>query len=291
MTGATVHLVDATLDGGPIVAQEAVPVLPGDDEAALHARIQAVEHRLLPRVVALLLAGAVAVGDDGRHTTIDSAVADASVPVPQAGPPVRLGQDRAGRPRSRARRPRLGARVDRRHGPDAARRRAAGHRRGRRDRLAGDARRAGQDPAPADPRRPARRSPTGGPPPAAPRRRHRAVRARRRQPVPVRRRARAAGHHGRRAHRGDRHRRAVDGPGRGQEPRQRRHRDLAGPLRGDPRRARQPTPGSTIGCVASSPSRRSPTPRPTTPASPPSCRDASSRPACSTRPTIRTRRR
>ena len=34
VSGATVHLVDATLDGGPIVAQEAVPVLPGDDEAA-----------------------------------------------------------------------------------------------------------------------------------------------------------------------------------------------------------------------------------------------------------------
>ena len=36
VTGATVHLVDATLDGGPIVAQEAVPILPGDDEATLH---------------------------------------------------------------------------------------------------------------------------------------------------------------------------------------------------------------------------------------------------------------
>ena len=57
VTGVTVHLVDATLDGGPIVAQEAVPVLPGDDEAALHERIQAVEHRLLPRAVALLAGG------------------------------------------------------------------------------------------------------------------------------------------------------------------------------------------------------------------------------------------
>ena len=38
VSGATVHLVDATLDGGPIVAQEAVPVLPGDDEAGLHER-------------------------------------------------------------------------------------------------------------------------------------------------------------------------------------------------------------------------------------------------------------
>ena len=56
VTGVTVHLVDETLDGGPIVAQEAVPILPGDDEAALHDRIRAVEHRLLPRAVALVLA-------------------------------------------------------------------------------------------------------------------------------------------------------------------------------------------------------------------------------------------
>jgi phosphoribosylaminoimidazolecarboxamide formyltransferase/IMP cyclohydrolase len=83
VTGVTVHLVDATLDGGPIVAQEAVLVLPGDDETSLHQRIQAVEHRLLPRVVALLLADAVSIADDGRRTTVDLARADAHVPVPR----------------------------------------------------------------------------------------------------------------------------------------------------------------------------------------------------------------
>ena len=83
VTGVTVHLVDATLDGGPIVAQEAVPILPGDDEAGLHERIRAVEHRLLPRAVALLVAGAVALADDGRHVTIDLDRADARVPVPR----------------------------------------------------------------------------------------------------------------------------------------------------------------------------------------------------------------
>ena len=56
VTGTTVHLVDETLDGGPILAQQAVAVLPGDDEAALHERIKSVEHVLLPRVVASLLA-------------------------------------------------------------------------------------------------------------------------------------------------------------------------------------------------------------------------------------------
>ncbi len=57
VSGCTVHLVTAELDAGPILAQEAVPVLAHDDEAALHARIQAVEHRLLPAVVAARLGG------------------------------------------------------------------------------------------------------------------------------------------------------------------------------------------------------------------------------------------
>jgi phosphoribosylaminoimidazolecarboxamide formyltransferase/IMP cyclohydrolase len=80
-TGVTIHLVDATLDAGPILAQEAVPILAGDDETSLRERIQAVEHRLLPRVVALLLAGAFQV--DGRRVTLDPAVAEANVPTPR----------------------------------------------------------------------------------------------------------------------------------------------------------------------------------------------------------------
>ena len=81
VTGCTVHLVDATLDGGPIVLQEAVPVAPGDDEASLHERIRAVEHRLLPRAVALLLAGAVTV--EGRTVAVDVAIAGRAVPLPR----------------------------------------------------------------------------------------------------------------------------------------------------------------------------------------------------------------
>ena len=81
ITGCTVHVVDATLDGGPIVAQEAVPILPGDDEATLHARIKAVEHRLLPRAVAALLAGALSF--DGRSVQLDVTRADAALLVPR----------------------------------------------------------------------------------------------------------------------------------------------------------------------------------------------------------------
>ncbi|MEA2612010.1 MAG: phosphoribosylaminoimidazolecarboxamide formyltransferase / cyclohydrolase, partial [Chloroflexota bacterium] len=83
VTGCSVHLVDAVLDGGPIVAQEAVPVLPDDDATTLHERIRAVEHRLLPRAVAEHLAGAAAVGSDGRRGTLDLERADAAVPVPR----------------------------------------------------------------------------------------------------------------------------------------------------------------------------------------------------------------
>ena len=57
VTGATVHLVDEGLDSGPIVMQEAVPVLDADDVESLSARILAAEHRLYPRAVAALLPG------------------------------------------------------------------------------------------------------------------------------------------------------------------------------------------------------------------------------------------
>jgi phosphoribosylaminoimidazolecarboxamide formyltransferase/IMP cyclohydrolase len=83
VTGITVHIVDESMDGGPIVAQEAVPVLPDDDESSLRERIQAVEHRLLPRVVGLLVARAIRVAADGRHVTVDLEAADAHVATPR----------------------------------------------------------------------------------------------------------------------------------------------------------------------------------------------------------------
>jgi phosphoribosylglycinamide formyltransferase 1 len=54
VTGTTVHLVDAGMDTGPILAQEAVPVLDGDDEATLHDRIKVVERRLLVESLAAM---------------------------------------------------------------------------------------------------------------------------------------------------------------------------------------------------------------------------------------------
>lgn len=54
VSGTTVHLVDAGMDTGPILAQEAVPVLDGDDEASLHERIKVVERRLLVDVLAAM---------------------------------------------------------------------------------------------------------------------------------------------------------------------------------------------------------------------------------------------
>lgn len=57
LSGVTVHFVDDTLDGGPIIAQRAVPVEDDDDATSLHRRIQSVEHLLLPEVVAQLARG------------------------------------------------------------------------------------------------------------------------------------------------------------------------------------------------------------------------------------------
>ena len=68
VTGCTVHLVDEEVDHGPILAQEAVPVLDGDTEETLHDRIKAVEHRLLPACVALLCHDRIRV--EGRRVRI-----------------------------------------------------------------------------------------------------------------------------------------------------------------------------------------------------------------------------
>lgn len=69
LAGATVHFVTAELDHGPIVAQAAVPVLPGDTADALAARILPQEHQIYPRAVRWFVEGQLSV-TEGRvqHT-------------------------------------------------------------------------------------------------------------------------------------------------------------------------------------------------------------------------------
>jgi len=59
VTGCTVHLVDAGTDTGPILAQQSVPVLDGDNEETLHERIKVTERQLLVDVVAAIATGGV----------------------------------------------------------------------------------------------------------------------------------------------------------------------------------------------------------------------------------------
>lgn len=81
VTGCTVHVATETVDDGPILAQEAVPVLPGDDEATLHERIKAVERRLYTNTIrSILERGAVL--DEARPDANALADADAR---PDAG--------------------------------------------------------------------------------------------------------------------------------------------------------------------------------------------------------------
>lgn len=69
VAGATVHFVTAELDHGPIVIQAAVPVAPGDDEAALAARVLAQEHVIYPQAVRWFVEDKLAlVGNQVRHT-------------------------------------------------------------------------------------------------------------------------------------------------------------------------------------------------------------------------------
>src|SRR2546423_181925 len=87
VTGCTIHLATIEVDDGPILAQEVVPILAGDDEDALHERIKAVEHRLYPEVLAGLLAGGsrtVAGADEARSAA--GVIADRPSPPPRAPP-------------------------------------------------------------------------------------------------------------------------------------------------------------------------------------------------------------
>ncbi|AFL73170.1 phosphoribosylglycinamide formyltransferase [Thiocystis violascens] len=64
--GASVHFVTAELDGGPIILQARVPVLPEDDAATLAARVLEQEHRIYPAAVGWFAEGRLKLGEDGR---------------------------------------------------------------------------------------------------------------------------------------------------------------------------------------------------------------------------------
>ncbi|XP_008427458.1 trifunctional purine biosynthetic protein adenosine-3 [Poecilia reticulata] len=66
LTGCTVHFVAEEVDAGAIVVQEAVPVLVGDTEESLSARIREAEHKAFPKALELVASGAVKLGLDGH---------------------------------------------------------------------------------------------------------------------------------------------------------------------------------------------------------------------------------
>jgi phosphoribosylglycinamide formyltransferase-1 len=68
VTGVTVHFVDEGVDTGPVILQEAVPVLPDDDEKSLHQRLHEVEYRLYPRAIRYFCEGRLVV--EGRKVRI-----------------------------------------------------------------------------------------------------------------------------------------------------------------------------------------------------------------------------
>ncbi|MBJ6800099.1 phosphoribosylglycinamide formyltransferase [Geomonas propionica] len=70
VAGCTVHFVDCGTDTGPIIIQAAVPVLEGDTEDSLCARIQKEEHRIYPEAVRLFCEGLLQV--DGRVVTVSA---------------------------------------------------------------------------------------------------------------------------------------------------------------------------------------------------------------------------
>jgi phosphoribosylglycinamide formyltransferase-1 len=83
VSGCTVHLVDEGTDSGPILIQAAVPVLDGDSEESLAARILVQEHRCYPRAISLWAQGRV--GIEGRRVRIAGAPAADSSAISSPG--------------------------------------------------------------------------------------------------------------------------------------------------------------------------------------------------------------
>jgi phosphoribosylglycinamide formyltransferase-1 len=80
ITGCTVHFVRPEMDEGPIVAQAAVPVLPGDTAETLAARVLEAEHKLYPLALKLVVDGRARVTDE-RVVLIDAVGAETPAPL------------------------------------------------------------------------------------------------------------------------------------------------------------------------------------------------------------------
>jgi len=78
-SGCTVHFVDQGTDSGPVIVQAVVPVLPGDSEQTLSARILAEEHRIYPRAVQWFAEGRLTL--EGRQVNVRGARAPTSGPL------------------------------------------------------------------------------------------------------------------------------------------------------------------------------------------------------------------
>ena len=260
VTGCTVHLVDAGVDTGPVIAQRAVEVR---RRTTTRPRCTNASRSSSARCSSTSSAahgprrGRTVTGQEG-HDPVSETASD------PARADQRLRQDRARGARARAARRRRRDRVHRLDGAADRRRRRAGHRGRGPHRVPRVPRRPGQDAAPARARGHPRR-----PPQLEDHRKQldelgvAAFELRRGQPLPVRRRPSRPAPHRRRVRRADRHRRAVDGARRGEEPRERRGRQSPGALR---RRARGGRAGGLRprDRAAASPARRSRTPPPTT---------------------------
>lgn len=80
ITGCTVHFVRPAMDEGPIIAQAAVPVMPGDDAETLAARVLEAEHKLYPMALKLVVEGRARVADE-RVVLVDADGGEAPAPL------------------------------------------------------------------------------------------------------------------------------------------------------------------------------------------------------------------
>ncbi len=83
-SGCTVHFVRAQVDAGPFVVQSSVPVLPGDDEATLAARVLVAEHQAYPLALELVASGRARV--EGDRVLIDGTPGPRIIQARPAGP-------------------------------------------------------------------------------------------------------------------------------------------------------------------------------------------------------------